>query len=45
MPELVIDKILELSTRQGYSRGVDPTLEIPDVLDEGVDDALLPDMM
>jgi hypothetical protein len=45
MPELVIVKITELATRQGYSRGVDPTLEIPDVLEEEVDDALLPDMM
>jgi hypothetical protein len=45
MPELVIVKITELATRQGYSRGVDPTLEIPDVLGEEVDDALLLDMM
>ncbi len=34
MPELVIVKITELATRQGYSRGVNPTLEIPDVLEE-----------
>jgi hypothetical protein len=45
MPELVIDKITKLETRQGYSRGVDPTPEILDVLEEEVDDALLPDMM
>ncbi len=45
MPELVIVKITELATRQGYSRGVDPMLEIPGVLEEEVDDALLPDMV
>ena len=45
MPERVLVKITELATRQGYSRGVDPTLEIPDVLEEEVEDALLPDMM
>jgi hypothetical protein len=45
MPELAIGKITELATRQCYSRGVDPTLEIPDVLDEELDDALLPDIM
>jgi hypothetical protein len=26
MPKLAIVKITELATRQGYSRGVDPTL-------------------
>jgi hypothetical protein len=45
MPELVIAMITELAMRQVYSRGVDPTLEIPDVIDEEADDALLPDMM
>ena len=45
MPDLVIVKITELAIRQGYSRGVDPTLEIPDVLEEEVDNAFLPDMM
>ncbi len=42
MPELIIVKITELASRQGYSRGVDPTFEIPDVLDEEVDDASCP---
>jgi hypothetical protein len=45
MPELVIAKISELATRQGYSRGEDPTHTIPDVLGEELDDAFLPDMM
>jgi hypothetical protein len=45
MPELVIAKITEVAARQGYSRGQDPTLEVPDVLEEELDDALLPDMM
>ncbi len=45
MLELVIAKITALAARQGYSRGLDPTLEIPHVLDEEVDDAFLGDMM
>ncbi len=45
MPELVIATITELATHQDYSRGVDPTLEISDVSDEKVDDALLLNMM
>ena len=45
MPDLVIAKIIELATRQGYVRGEDPTLEIPEVIDEGVDDSLPPDIM
>ncbi len=40
MPELVIAKITEIATRQGYSRGMYLTFEIPNVLDEEVDDAL-----
>ncbi len=43
MTEIGIVKITELATRQGYSRYMDPTLEIHDVLEDKVDDALLPD--
>ena len=45
MPDIVINKITELATRQGYTRGADPTLEFPHVLEEDVDEGTLPDMM
>ncbi len=45
MLDIVVQKITEQAHRQGYTRGADPTLELPDVLDENVHDAKLPDMM
>lgn len=45
MPDIVINKITELANRQGYTRGADPTLEFPHVLEEDVDNGTLPDMM
>jgi hypothetical protein len=34
MPDLVVQKITEQAHRQGYSRGEDPTLEFPDILED-----------
>ncbi len=32
VPDIFVQKIMEQAHRQGYTRGADPTLEIPDVL-------------
>ncbi len=45
MSDIVVQKISEQAHRQGYTRGSDPTLEFPDVLDEEAHYAKLPDMM
>ena len=45
MPDIVVEKITKQALRQGYSRGEDPTLEFPAVLEDDANDGLLPDMM
>ncbi len=45
MPDIVFQKITEQAQRQGYTRGADPTLAFPDVLDEAAHDAKLSDTM
>lgn len=44
MPDAVIQRLTAQALRQGYTRGVDPTLEVPPVLEE-LDQQQLPDMM
>jgi hypothetical protein len=34
MPYLVVQKITEQAHRQGYTRGEDPTLEFPNILED-----------
>ncbi len=45
MPDIVIDKLTEQATRQGYTRGADPTLKFPNVLEDELNNNLLPEMM
>ena len=45
MPHIVVQKITEQALRQGYARGVEPALEIPNVLDEEACDVKLHGMM
>ena len=45
MPDIVIDKLTEQAARQGYTRGADPTLKFPHVLEDELNNNLLPDMM
>ena len=46
MPDIVIQKITEQAYRQGYTRGADPTLEFPEVLDDDeANEGQLPEMM
>ena len=46
MPDIVVQKITEQAYRQGCTRGADPTLEFPDVLDDDEANAgQLPEMM
>ena len=45
MPDLVVQKITEQAHRQGYTRGEDPTLEFPDILEDEAYDGQLPEMM
>ena len=45
MPDIVIDKLAEQAARQGYTRGADPTLEFPNVLEDELNNSLLPEMM
>ena len=45
MPDIVIDKLTEQAARQGYTRGADPTLEFPHILEDELNNSLLPDMM
>ena len=45
MPEVVIAKLNEHAARQGYVRGADPTLEFPHILEEELNNSLLPDMI
>ncbi len=45
MPNIVVQKTAEKSYRQGYTRGADPTLELPDVLDDDeANERQLPEM-
>jgi len=44
MPDIVIEKLTRQALRQGYTRGKDPTLEFPAVLDEDDVDEFLPGM-
>ena len=45
MPDIVIKKITEQAHRQGYTRGEDPTLEFPDIVEDETCDGRLPEMM
>ena len=45
MPDIVIDIITEMATRQGYAQGADPTLKFPHVLEENEATEALPVMM
>ena len=45
MPDLVVQNITEQAHRQGYTRGEDPTLEFPDILEDEAYDGQLPEMM
>ena len=45
MPDVVIDKITELATRHGYTRGADPTLEFPQAREEDMNNGAIPDTM
>jgi hypothetical protein len=45
MPDIVIEKPTRQALRQRYTRGEDPSLEFPAVLDEDDDDKFLPGMM
>ena len=45
MPDIVIKKITEQAHRQGYTRGEDPTLEFPDIIEDETNDWRLPEMM
>ena len=45
MPDIAINKTTEMATRQGYTRGADPTLEFPQPLEEDMDSVAFPDMM
>jgi len=45
MPDIVINKITEQATRQGYTGGEDPTLEFIQALEEDMDNGALPEMM
>ena len=45
MPAIVIDKLTRQTLWQGYSRGEDPTIECPTVIDEDDDYEFLPGMM
>jgi hypothetical protein len=45
MPDLVVQKITEEAHRQGYTRGEDPTLEFPDILEDEAYNGQLPEMM
>ncbi len=42
MPDIVIDKLTDPAARQGYTRGVDPTLEFLNVLEDELNNNLLP---
>jgi hypothetical protein len=44
MPDISINKITELATRQGYTRGANPTLEFSQALEEDMDNGALPDI-
>jgi hypothetical protein len=45
MPDIVIDNLTEQAARHRYTRGADPTLEFPHVLEDKLNNSLLPDMM
>jgi hypothetical protein len=45
MPDIVINKIKKMATRQGYTRGADPTLEFYRALEENEETWTLPDTM
>jgi hypothetical protein len=45
MPDLVVRKITVQAHRKGYTRGKDPTLELPDILEDEAYDGQLPEIM
>jgi hypothetical protein len=45
MPDIVVKKITEQAHRQGYTRGEDPTLEFPEIIEDETNDGRLPEMM
>ena len=45
MPDIVVKKITEQAHRQGYTRGEDPTLESPEIIEDETNDGRLPEMM
>jgi hypothetical protein len=45
MPGIVVKKITEQAHRQGYTRGEEPTLEFPEIIEDETNDGRLPEMM
>ncbi len=45
MPDIVIDKLTEQAARQGYTRGAAPMLEFSHVLEDELNNNLLPEML
>ena len=45
MPDIFIDKLTEQAARHRYTRGTDPTLEFLRVLEDELNNKLLPEMM
>ncbi len=45
MSDIVIDKLAEQASRQGYTRGADPMLEFPNVFEDELNNKILPEMM